>query len=576
MLYLYLRVTEPQNMPLLLTKNRLLFVPAYLVPVAIYFWLWNSYAINIPKWDDHALKAFVLSFNAAPTLFGKIQTLFAQHNEHRIFWTRLVTIIDFTIFGKLNYVHLMFVANLGLVLIGIIFIRFFQKNKVSIWAALPIPYLTFTLAFWENTFWGMASVQNFWVVAWFLLTIHWLAQNRENRFWWAFGSAFMCVFTSGNGLMACAFGAAVLFLQFNWKRLFAWLVFSGVLGFSYFITYQKPVGIPSPETNFKIILKGFLAFLGAAGECFSTNDPLKLCIFIGATLLLIALTICVISLVQIVKDNQNEGILSNTYAPIFVITVLVCLLFNALLVSYSRAGFSLVTLITSRYKIYSVLLLITLFAYTTVQLWPWIQKSRTQFFFVFGTNITALFFFVAANHYHLNDAIDLRKFLVTGQFNGAINTPFSNDSVSVAVRKIYQPPAVFLDSLSISELPAPVFLPDSQNVSTPKSTDGFTFVMPSYQAQGLGDDGLYLIMRSKSRVYVFPAKRLRNGGFENLLNFETYFKDEAIVRVPYIETKPDFYRLYLLEKIYGKTKIFPTDKIIRMRASNDKIIQSNW
>ena len=563
-------------MPASTTKNTLLFVPLFVAPIAVYFWLWQSYAVNIPKWDDHALKAFVLGFEGAPTLFAKIQTLFAQHNEHRIFWTRLVTITDYALFGRLNYVHLMFVANAGLVLLSLILVRFFQKNNISVWAAAPVPFLVFTLAFWENTYWGMASVQNFWVVVWFVLTMHWLAQNRPSRFLLAFVSAFLCVFTSGNGLLACACGAVVLLAQCNWKCLTAWLAFSGALAFSYFITYQKPVGIPSPQLVAKLFLKGFLGFLGAAAECLSTGDALKMCWFIGGLLLLISIVLGGVAIYKFGQGWFKKPVLGGGYAPVFVVSVLVFVLFNALLVAYTRAGFGLMTLVTSRYKIYSVLLVATLFCYATALVWPYVQRSRTQFLYVFATLIPALFFFVAANHFHLNDTIKLRQFLVTSQFNNTTNTPAANDSVSVAVRRIYQPPAVFLDSLRIATLPAPVFLPDSQNVSVLKSTDGFTFAMPNYQAQGLGDDGFYLIMRSKTRAYVFPAERLRREGIVNLLNFDGYFQDGAVVRVPFIETVPDYYRLHLLVRMAGKARIFPTDKIVRMPPSKDAIVQSNW
>jgi hypothetical protein len=47
-----------------------------LLPVLIYFTVWNYYAINIPKWDDHALKTFILEYAHAPGWKNKIRALF--------------------------------------------------------------------------------------------------------------------------------------------------------------------------------------------------------------------------------------------------------------------------------------------------------------------------------------------------------------------------------------------------------------------------------------------------------------------------------------------------------------------
>ena len=86
-----------------------------LLPVIAFAVVWQYYAVNVPKWDDHALRAYLYFSDQETTLSGKIYQLFRQHNEHRIVYDRIVAVLDYRLFGKMSYVHLMVVGNLSLV-----------------------------------------------------------------------------------------------------------------------------------------------------------------------------------------------------------------------------------------------------------------------------------------------------------------------------------------------------------------------------------------------------------------------------------------------------------------------------
>jgi hypothetical protein len=190
--------------------------------IFVYYQLWNRYAINVPKWDDHAFKATILNFEKADSFGGKLYELYRQHNEHRVALTRLVAIIDYKIFGRINYEHLMFFGNLALLLIWWLLTRFFKPLAGAVWYALPIATFWFSLAFWENTFWGMAAIQNIWVVAWAMLTF-WRLSRADKYWWWALPTAFMGMFTSGNGLFIFPLALGILLLQKRWKITAVWL-----------------------------------------------------------------------------------------------------------------------------------------------------------------------------------------------------------------------------------------------------------------------------------------------------------------------------------------------------------------
>lgn len=96
--------------------------------IGFYYWLLNHYAVNIPKWDDHALKGFVENINKAEGWQAECAEFLRQHNEHRITFTRLFTWLDYKIFGEINYIHLMYFGSVALLLIWWLFMKILLGN----------------------------------------------------------------------------------------------------------------------------------------------------------------------------------------------------------------------------------------------------------------------------------------------------------------------------------------------------------------------------------------------------------------------------------------------------------------
>jgi hypothetical protein len=210
-----------------------------LIPVLVYFTVWDYYAINIPKWDDHALKKFILDYAQADGWKEKIIALFKQHNEHRIALTRLFSWIDYAITGHLNFRHLMTAGNLLLLAVVPLWYELLKKNKKPLFALVPVPFLWMTLAFWENMYWGMSAVQNFGVVTLTLWTLYLCINPRVVPFVIALFLSVATVLTSGNGLLVLPLGALLLFLTQNRKRFALWIIVSAAGDFLLFLlVYQ--------------------------------------------------------------------------------------------------------------------------------------------------------------------------------------------------------------------------------------------------------------------------------------------------------------------------------------------------
>ncbi|MDP5121589.1 MAG: hypothetical protein NWQ46_08350, partial [Spirosomaceae bacterium] len=210
------------------TSKKIFAISLGISPVILMAYLFNRYAVNIPHWDDHALKGFILSLDFAKSLADQIELFFAFHNEHRIVFTRFVTWLIVKFNGSIDYRIMMIIGNSAIIGIWIYFISCVNKYRLSAWYIAISGWLLFSLAISENFFWGMASVQNFWVIFWSLTTFYLLIygemedmrnpfHNRSevllnakplNRlmFYSAIATSLLALFTSGNGLLVPVIG----------------------------------------------------------------------------------------------------------------------------------------------------------------------------------------------------------------------------------------------------------------------------------------------------------------------------------------------------------------------------------
>ncbi len=320
-----------------------------LIPVVVFFTAWNYYAINIPKWDDHILKLTIQELSQASNWKESFAAIQKQHNEHRIALTRIIAWLDFKIFGFLNYRHLMLVGNMLLLAIIPLFYQILKENKKPYFALIPIPFLWLTLAFWENMYWGMASIQNFGVVTLFLYTIYLVISPKNSNFIIAVVLASITVVTSGNGLFVLPISAVLLFLNNQKGRLKVWLLLSGSLIFSYFYWYAHNVSNPASKAGIFQIIKGYMAFLGSFAESVPVANSFKICILFGAILFLVAASIVISVSFKLLKGKITSK--NEKATALFTLGALLFVLGTAFIVVYSRAGFGIEGLITSKYKI---------------------------------------------------------------------------------------------------------------------------------------------------------------------------------------------------------------------------------
>lgn len=233
------------------------------LPAIVYFFFLNKYALNIPSQDDYGAILDFLSRWSQAHGWDKFYALFAFHNEHRILSSRIVYALYYTLFGDINFTHIIFIGNIQLIFIFLIVIHFIRQLLPKDWfvAAIIAGLAIFDLNNWENTCFAMACMQNFGIVFLFLLSLYLYSLDGKPFTIMAVIVQILCTYSSGNGIVASGF--IVLFNLLNKNKLnsytsiFALLIFAPL----YFHHYNPPP-TGHPSKNIPQVALFFFRFIG--------------------------------------------------------------------------------------------------------------------------------------------------------------------------------------------------------------------------------------------------------------------------------------------------------------------------
>ena len=566
------------------------------MPIVAFWLCWGHLAVNVPKWDDHALKAYLFYSEREATFTGKIYQLFRQHNEHRIVLDRFVTWLDYAVFGKLNYLHLMLLGNAGLLgllgIFGAVLARGPAMSSLKKMSSLrylpPIAFLLFNLSSWENAFWGMAALQNFSVVLFVLGAIYILSftQNLTG----AVILAILATLTSGNGILIWPIGAVLLGLQRRFRPLVFWGISAAVVIGLYFVGYEKPAGNPPSRGSIIDLLKGWLAFNGAAGEVFPVGSAFTICLLLGGLLTVVLL---ITSLWVLFNQFQAES-QWRTGAPIsaFFLGSVAFLLGTAAIVAWSRVGFGLDVLITSRYKIYSLTLLAVAYVFAVTQLGGlWRQLS--------GVLGLAGSIAIAGLSYltYADEVLWWRRWLLTNQYNW---TYLSNGPVSgidpTTARWIDNAPAyydrclptIYQNSSAAQPFPIDTIYEAGGQFIIQSTFDKLALPIPQPSLL-IPDAGLTLLLQSDKRTYLYGATPSPANNALTVMRKGVFPVRDMVASLPSVASLPDnepepgTYKLAVLSYDFWKSDcvVRPTNRTLTIKphpteTSEPTNLKKNW
>ena len=369
------------------------------IPFLTYILAVFRYAINVPYEDDFdAALDFLNQFTDANTLATRIKLVGMQHNEHRIVLDRLAFLGSYYLEGEVNFRTATIFGNIGWLLTVAALTTIARKRfSLSVARLLPIPYILLSFIHYENMYFAMAAIQNYWSIFFSVMFLYWMSSERPFALWAILFP--ITLFTSGGGLCLYVLANFFLFTQKNWKRFWSFFCLSSLCVAAYFLRYHRP--IPNAhETQLDPIdrLRNLFAFLGNIFLPSFGTVAIIPCVILG--LLLASLSIAII------RNGSSDNFLRLALAFVILTATTVALTRNF---GDSQGQ-------ASRYSVYPLLTLVVI--YIAVSTSDWVATHGLIWMATVLTTTTYLWGVSAAESIHFPTMREQRTASITAFNSG--------------------------------------------------------------------------------------------------------------------------------------------------------------
>ncbi|MGF1569873.1 MAG: hypothetical protein ACFCVD_17685 [Nodosilinea sp.] len=369
---------------------------AYLFPIALTVWFVVNFGVNVPHWDQWALVSFFAKIQAGQATFVDF---FAQHNEHRMFFPRIIFAILAFVSGWNNKVEMFFSLGLVIMTFGVIY-RMALKTRSNVVLFHLVTILSaaflFSLSQLENWLWGFQ-------IAWFLINLcvvlaiasFALLEDQEfsTRAFLAGLACFVASFSSAHGLVSWLVVLPLIVMEKGSQRqrflkVAVWMgIFAAVFGL-YMLGYVKPEHHPDRLFFLRQPQAAIHYFLVMLGSVFGTVAFPKSLMGLGLLLNFAFFNgYSVIRLSSPATQKMIPWLALGWYPMLF-----------AMATTVGRSGFGTEQATSSRYITVIVLLLIAVLQLWQIFLSEYPQQSLAPTVGVFGTGLLTAVLLAANSH----------------------------------------------------------------------------------------------------------------------------------------------------------------------------------
>lgn len=215
-----------------------------ILPAIFFYAILFRHLVNAPFADDYyALFDFVNQLHEAPTLSAKIYYFFvSQHNEYKLFFENAVFWAQVRCLGQIHIKLLCILGDSFTIWLAIVLWKMFAPRytdiKIRLVLFFPIACLLFQLQYAQTLNFAMGALANLPVVVFSLSTIALLLRLTRRCFCAALITLILAISSLGNGLFLIPIGGAILLFRHRYKRLSIWLAISTICIGAYFYHYD--------------------------------------------------------------------------------------------------------------------------------------------------------------------------------------------------------------------------------------------------------------------------------------------------------------------------------------------------
>src|SRR5215471_18914774 len=119
-------------------------------PIAAYLAYVSRYSVNVLSWDEWDIVPLIHSLRSGTLTLAQ---LWSPHNEHRMLVPNLIFLLVAQI-ARFDTTVLMYLSACLLIISYLLLVLIYRKRQHSLLGVVPVAYLLFSLAQWENILWG--------------------------------------------------------------------------------------------------------------------------------------------------------------------------------------------------------------------------------------------------------------------------------------------------------------------------------------------------------------------------------------------------------------------------------------
>ena len=532
----------------------------WLIALAAILALWGFQyliTVNIPWWDDfHGIMLPVHDLFTDKTFTEKAQNFVSLNNEHRVVNDRLFTLLVYLLTGKFELKVLAMAGFVNLVLIFLLLVKIFRRQKTSWLALLPVVFLIFHAQYYESLQSLMVPFQNFSVILYMLLSLYFLVYKKS--FTGGFFFALAAIFSHGNGILTFILGGLILLIHQKYRQAGLWAVLSLLTVALYFTGYSKPAwtatAVVSPlEQPLAAIRYGF-EFLGAYAlnlvevSTAWVHSPLQQILPQVIGLAAVAGWLYLVLKKYPLRKSSLEKLRKNP-ADQFLLGMAAFFLATGVMMGLTRTGFP----VLSRYTINS--------SFFLVALWGFYITNYSEK----GSRLLAVLTFggLLLTYYHATaKGLQFKDNCITDAVNYRLNGTWANgysDSSHVArVNPLLQAPlasgAYKFPESELADFP-------QWSVQAGGEKPRFSIVDQYLVISGHADHPVFFTLESDRHQFIFPGTPVR-GNLKDLLLHGQYYSGRYRAVFPIEVVPKENYRVYKIEKREDGFKKFNLQRVL--------------
>ncbi|MCF0056821.1 hypothetical protein [Dyadobacter sp. CY356] len=366
---------------------RLLLV---LIPIIVFGAYIVKNAVNVPYDDDEALLISInLIHDNSRNLF---HALVLQHNDHRIFFSRLAAILIGFFNGEMNFRTMIICGYLNLILLGHALYLVFRTVSNRLIFFLPVTLLVFSPLVYVVHLWSITAFEQTLAITFSLYSLYFLQASKQKI--WYLSIPFVVAATLANldGLSIIPVGLVWLILQ---KRTRESLIF-GVFSVGYLFIFFQGFNFSFSSESFTLsqtiwlIFRGFVSFTGSIVKVLSDSHIYILSLTAGGFFLVIYL------LFSVKKFTTSEGWKDVLFPVSFVEISFLKLLACGFMIAMGRGMSNIDSMAAMRFQVYSVSICVLFYLFVLSNIKN--KKLQNSLFLVFSLTALSLNFWSYAKY----------------------------------------------------------------------------------------------------------------------------------------------------------------------------------